>query len=159
MALGAKLSGQQFTTFVMVGDGECNEGSVWESAHVAKRDRLDNLVVVVDQNGLQQFGWRDPESGERLPPYGDDELAARWAAFGWQVIDVDGHDLTAVIGALEAAIRVQGCPVALIAHTIKGKGVSFMENNYLWHSRVPTDKELRLALDELAEPVPTGGGR
>jgi len=159
MALGAKLSAQQFTTFVMVGDGECNEGIVWEGAHVAQRYRLDNLVVVVDHNQLQQFGWRDRGSGKRLPPYVGRQLAARWAAFGWQVLEVDGHDVASVIEVLEAARQAQGAPVAVMAHTVKGKGVSFMENNYLWHSRVPTNEELRQALDELSDPVLTPGVR
>jgi transketolase len=159
MALGAKLSAQQFTTFVMVGDGECNEGIVWEGAHVAQRYRLDNLVVVVDHNQLQQFGWRDSGSGKRLPPYVGRQLAARWAAFGWQVLEVDGHDVASVIEVLEAARQAQGAPVAVMAHTVKGKGVSFMENNYLWHSRVPTNEELRQALDELSDPVLTPGVR
>ena len=92
MALGAKLSGKDFTTFVLVGDGECNEGIVWEAAQIAHRFNLDNLIVIVDHNKLQQFGWRDATSGLRLPPYLDDELAARWSAFGWRVFAVDGHD-------------------------------------------------------------------
>ena len=92
IALGAKLSGQQFSTFVMVGDGECNEGAIWEGAHVAQRYELENLVAVVDQNQLQQFCWRDRTSVERvaLPPYTGSELAQRWAAFGWQVPPAEG---------------------------------------------------------------------
>jgi transketolase len=153
IALGAKLSGQQFSTFVMVGDGECNEGVIWEGAHVAQRYRLDNLVVVVDQNQLQQFGWRGGASDDRLPPYVGHELAGRWVAFGWHVLEVDGHDMAAVVEALAAARQVHGAPVVVVAHTVKGKGVSFMENNYLWHARVPTDEELHQALGELADPV------
>ena len=161
IALGAKLSGQQFSTFVMVGDGECNEGAIWEGAHVAQRYGLDNLVVVVDQNRLQQFCWRDRTSSERvaLPPYADNELARRWAAFGWKVLEVDGHDMAAVVEALEACRRLEGSPVALVAHTVKGKGVSFMENDFSWHSRVPTNEELARALEELADPVRASGGR
>lgn len=152
MALGAKLAGKKFTTFAMVGDGECNEGVVWEGAHVAQHNQLDNLIVIVDHNQLQQFGWRDPTSGTRLPPYADGQLAGRWAAFGWRVLEVDGHDLAAVIDVLERAKAAKGAPVAVIAHTVKGKGVSFMEDNYLWHSRIPTKEELQQALDELADP-------
>lgn len=161
MALGAKLSGQQFTTFVMVGDGECNEGAIWEGAHVAQRYQLENLVVVVDRNQLQQFCWRDSQSVERLslPPYTGHQLTDRWAAFGWQVLEVDGHDTAAVVKALEAARQLHGAPVAVVAHTVKSKGVSFMENNYLWHSRVPTDGDLRQALEELADPVAISGLR
>jgi transketolase len=151
IALGAKLADRDFATFVMVGDGECNEGIVWESAHVAERYGLDNLVVIVDQNQLQQFGWRDAATGSRIPPYRGTQLHDRWAGFGWRVLEVDGHDIPAVIGALQTA-RQPGAPSAVIARTVKGKGVSFMEGEYLWHSRVPTDDELRQALEELADP-------
>jgi transketolase len=154
VALGARLAAKDFTTFVMVGDGECNEGVVWESAHVAGRYALDNLIVIVDQNGLQQFGWRDPESGARMTPYAGSQLRDRWAAFGWRVLEVDGHDIAAVIDVLRLARQPSGSPVAVIARTVKGKGVSFMEGSYSWHSRVPTDDELSQALRELADPVP-----
>jgi transketolase len=157
IALGAKLAGQDFTTFVMVGDGECNEGVIWESAHVAERYGLDNLVVVVDQNQLQQFGWREPITGGRRAPYSGSQLRDRWAAFGWRVHEVDGHDIDAVIDVLRVALHRDGSPVAVLARTVKGKGVSFMEDNYLWHSRVPTDDELGQALSELADPVAHGG--
>lgn len=157
MALGAKLAGRPFTTFVMLGDGECNEGVVWEAAHVAHHFGLNNLTALVDYNGLQQFGWRDSGSGARLPPYAGQELADRWTAFGWEVLEVDGHDLAAVIEVLAAARQTKGAPVVVVAHTVKGKGVSFMEDNYLWHSRVPTDEELRLALDELSDESVTAG--
>ncbi|MGA2528423.1 MAG: transketolase [Acidimicrobiales bacterium] len=155
IALGAKLSGQRFSTFVMVGDGECNEGAIWEGAHVAQRYELDNLVAVVDQNKLQQFCWRDNTSVERvaLPPYAGNQLAQRWGAFGWQVLEVDGHDMAAVIETLETSRELKGAPVAVVAHTVKGKGVSFMENDYSWHSRVPTGEELLQAVEELADPV------
>jgi len=151
-ALGAKLADRSFRTYVMVGDGECNEGIIWEGAHVARRYALDNLVVVVDQNRLQQFGWRANGTGSRRPPYAGDELRDRWAAFGWAVPEVDGHDMAAVVHALEEAKTVRGRPVALIAHTVKGKGISFMEGNFLWHSRIPTDDELAAALAELRDP-------
>ncbi len=150
IALGAKLASRDFTTFVMVGDGECNEGIVWECAHIAQRYALDNLIVVVDQNQLQQFGWRADGTGTRQPPYGKQELRDRWAAFGWAVAEVDGHDMAAIVQALADARTVRGRPVALIAHTVKGKGVSFMEGNFMWHSRIPTDEELAAALAELS---------
>jgi transketolase len=156
IALGARLAAKTFTTWVMLGDGECNEGVVWEGAHVAQRYALDNLVAIVDQNGLQQTGWRGGDAGDRLPPYLGSELSDRWAAFGWKVLETDGHDMAAVIAVLEAARKAKGRPVAVIAHTVKGKGVSFMENDYLWHSRVPTDEELEAALEELADPVGVG---
>ena len=153
IALGAKLAHKDFTTFVMVGDGECNEGIVWEGAHVALRYALDNLVVIVDKNDLQQFGWRDDRSERRLPPYYGDELRHRWQGFGWAVSDVDGHDIAAVSDVLEEAKQVRGRPVVVIAHTIKGKGVSFMEGNFRWHTRVPTEQELGQALAELSDPT------
>ncbi len=149
IALGAKLKGGDFTTFVMVGDGECNEGTIWEGAHVAHRYRLDNLVAVVDQNGLQQFGWRDPSTGARHRPYEGAELADRWRAFGWRVLEIDGHDLSALPTALEEARHRTGVPTVLVAHTVKGKGVSFMEDDFSWHSRVPTSAEFARALDEI----------
>lgn len=158
MALGARLAGRSFTTFVMVGDGECNEGIIWEGAHIAARYALDNLVVIVDKNDLQQFGWR-ADGSRRRAPYSDAEMRERWRAFGWAVSEVDGHDMAAVIPALEAARAVRGRPAVLIAHTVKGRGVSFMEGNFRWHSRVPTAEELALAIAELGEPaLPAGGG-
>jgi transketolase len=158
IALGAKLAGRDFTTWVMVGDGECNEGIVWETAHVAGRYRLDNLVVIVDENGLQQFGWRDPDTGRRCRPYYDTQLRDRWSSFGWRVAEVDGHDMAAAVATFQRARQADGRPAVVIAHTVKGKGVSFMEDEYLWHSRVPTDEELRAALAELADPPPQPAG-
>jgi transketolase len=160
IAVGAKLAGAEFTTFVMVGDGECNEGVVWESAHVAERYGLDNLVVIVDHNGLQQFGWRDGTDGQRRPPYHPGQLRDRWSAFGWRVLEADGHDLAAMIDVLGEARRTRGRPAVVLAETVKGKGVSFMEGDYRWHSRVPSDEELRQALSELAGPdVPDAADR
>jgi transketolase len=159
LALGARLAGRDYTSFVMVGDGECNEGVIWESAHVAQRYALDNIVVIVDQNGLQQFGWRADGDDRRRPPYEGTALRDRWAAFGWEVSEVDGHDMAAVLQALQAARSVTGRPAALIAHTVKGKGVSFMEGDYRWHSRIPTGEELATALSELgADDVAVLGG-
>jgi len=154
IALGARAEGRAFRTYVMLGDGECNEGIVWEGAHVASRYQLDNLVAIIDHNKLQQFGWRDPISLERMTPYSTGELADRWRAFGWTVMEVDGHDVSAVLATLAQTGDITGTPTAVVAHTVKGKGVSFMEGNYKWHARVPTDDEFALALQELA---PTGG--
>ncbi len=151
IALGAKAGRQDFTTFVMLGDGECNEGIVWEGAHVAARYRLDNLVAIIDHNKLQQFGWRGDEQTHRLPPYTGSELVDRWSAFGWEVTEFDGHDMVAIVEVLAEARRSSGRPVALVAHTVKGKGVSYMENDFTWHSRVPTSDELAIALAELGE--------
>ena len=150
MALGAKLSRRDFTTYVMLGDGECNEGSVWEGAHVAQRNRLDNLVAIVDYNELQQTGWIDPDSGKRMAPYSGTDLADRWRAFGWRVIEIDGHDMAEIVAALESTATREGSPILILARTVKGKGVSFMENQPAWHSRVPNASELELALAEIA---------
>jgi transketolase len=158
IAAGAKLAGAEFTTFVMVGDGECNEGVVWESAHIAERYGLDNLVAIVDHNGLQQFGWRDGADGRRRPPYRPGQLRDRWSAFGWRVLEADGHDITAMIDVLTEARQPRRVPAVVLAETVKGKGVSFMEGDYRWHSRVPSDEELRQALSELADPSPPGPG-
>lgn len=154
MALGARLAHRSFTTFVMVGDGECNEGVVWEGAHIAQRYALDNLIVIVDHNQLQQFGWPDGGPGDRRSPYAEGELRKRWEAFGWAVSEVDGHDMGAIVAAIEGAKAVTAQPAVVIAHTVKGKGVSFMEGRYRWHSRVPTDEELATALAELSDPDP-----
>ena len=152
MALAARLSGKAFTTCVMLGDGECNEGVVWEGAHVAERYALGNLVAIVDYNRLQQTGWRGKDGTDRLPPYIGSQLKDRWSAFGWKVLEVDGHDMAAVVDVLGRAWLGGERPTVVIAHTIKGKGVSFMEEDYLWHSRVPTDAELAAALEELRDP-------
>jgi transketolase len=155
IALGARAEGRDFTTYVMLGDGECNEGVVWEGAHVAARYGLDNIIAIVDHNKLQQFGWTGASVEERITPYTENQLADRWRAFGWHVIEVDGHDIPAFLDAMEEAGGVEGKPVAVIAHTIKGKGVSYMEGNYTWHSKVPTDEEFAVAMAELGE---TAGG-
>ena len=123
------------------------------SRPIAERYALDNLVVIVDKNNLQQLCWADEVTGGRRQPYTDAAMRDRWTAFGFEVIDVDGHDMAAVVDALNAARAVTGKPAALIAHTVKGKGVSFMEGDFRWHSRVPTDVELATALAELADPM------
>ncbi|HEX9762193.1 MAG TPA: transketolase, partial [Acidimicrobiia bacterium] len=152
IALGARAAGKDFTTYVMLGDGECNEGVVWEGAHVAARYGLDNIIALIDHNKLQQFGWTGASLDERISPYLGDQLANRWRAFDWKVIEVDGHDVAAILGAVDEAKTIEGMPVAIVAHTVKGKGVSFMENQPGWHSKVPTDQELADALRELGEP-------
>jgi transketolase len=151
IALGARAAGKDFTTYVMLGDGECNEGVVWEGAHVAERYGIDNLVAIVDHNKLQQFGWHGDSVDHRLPPYTGDQLADRWSAFGWTVFEMDGHDMGSILETIERARDHTGGPAAIIAHTVKGKGVSFMENDFTWHSRVPSDEELATALSELGE--------
>ncbi len=160
MALGARLTGRSIRAYVLLGDGECQEGQVWEAAMVAARYRLDNLVAIVDHNKLQQYGWPGDGPDGRRPPQEPGELAAKWSAFGWRVSEVDGHDLAALVPAIEEAAEGVGRPTVVIAHTVKGKGVSFMEGHYYWHTRAMKPEEFAAAMAELGEPVPTeGGGR
>jgi transketolase len=155
IALGGRAAGKDFTTYVMLGDGECNEGVVWEGAHVAARYGLDNIVAIVDQNNFQQYGWPGATIDERRPPYEGTQLVDRWRAFGWHVTEMDGHNIPEILETLESAKAVTGTPAVIIAHTTKGKGVSFMENQYGWHSKVPSDEEFAQAMEELGE---TQGG-
>jgi transketolase len=150
MALGARLLGKDFHTWVMLGDGECQEGQIWEAAFVPARYRLDNLTAILDFNRLQQYGWRDDDPNRPLPPWESSEgMAARWRAFHWNTIEVDGHDIPKFIQACEEAKAHKGEPTIIIASTVKGKGVSFMSGAYEWHAKVPTSEELHTALSEL----------
>ena len=158
IALGARAAGKDFSTYIMLGDGECNEGSVWEGAHVASRYGLSNVVAIIDHNKLQQFGWHGDTVEERLPSYTGSQLADRWTAFDWKVLEMDGHNMTEILKTLEAATSYESGPVAIIAHTIKGKGVSFMEGNYKWHAQVPNVEEFDAAMSELGEPGCLEGG-
>jgi transketolase len=144
MALAAKLDQLPTRVFVILSDGELNEGSVWEAALWAPRQALDNLVAVVDANGLQATA-RCRELTAIEP------LDAKWRAFGWDVVEIDGHDMLALTAALGA--RAQGRPRAVVARTVKGKGVSFMQDQLEWHYRSPNDAELAVALGELEEPL------
>ncbi len=147
MALGARLSGKDFRTWVVLGDGEIQEGQIWEAAFVAARYRLSSLTAIVDYNGLPQFGWPDPAGYTRTSPIEDP--AAKFAAFGWHTIEVDGHDHAALTDAFDAAEAHTDGPSAIIAHTVKGKGVSFMENDYLWHATAPNAEQLAAAVAEI----------
>jgi transketolase len=140
-ALAAALDGESWRTVVVLGDGELQEGSNWEAAMTAAHYGLSSLTAVVDRNRLQQ-GART-EDTNRLEP-----LADKWRSFGWEVRDVDGHDHLALLEAL--APSSSGAPVAVIANTVKGKGVSFMEDRVEWHHRVPDEGQVRAALSELA---------
>ena len=144
MALGARVLGKLFRTYVMIGDGESQEGQIWEAAFIASRYQLDNLVAILDYNKVQQFGWQYPE-----PLLPIDHPEEKFAAFGWHVIEIDGHDFNAILNAFDQAKMVKGKPTIIIAHTVKGKGVSFAEGKYQWHAKVPNDEELTLALAEL----------
>ncbi|MGO4723702.1 MULTISPECIES: transketolase [unclassified Inquilinus] len=140
-AVAAKLSKASWRTFVVLGDGELQEGSNWEAAMSAGHRKLDNLTAIVDRNRLQQ-GART-EDTNRLEP-----LADKWRAFGWDVVELDGHDHAALWAAFTAA--PSGKPRCVIARTIKGKGVSFMEDRVEWHHKVPTPEQVEQALAELA---------
>ncbi|WP_078409868.1 transketolase [Priestia abyssalis] len=146
MALGGKLRNKTFRTYCMIGDGESQEGQVWEAADVAAKYHLDNLVVIMDYNKLQQYGWAGSVTERENPVFSPEK---RWEAFGWNVISVDGHDVQQVIKAFGEAKEVKGKPTIIIANTIKGKGVSFMENSYSWHARVPNAEELEAAIKEI----------
>jgi len=153
MAIGAKRLGRDLRVFVLLGDGECQEGEVWEAAFIAERYRLDNLVAVIDFNKLQQYGWPGGEPGVRLPPWRAEELAEKWRAFGWALAEIDGHEMAEIVGALERLPFEAGRPSAIVAHTVKGRGVSFMEGRFTWHTRVPTTEEFAAAMAELGEPA------
>ncbi len=143
IALGARMRGKRFRTVVLLGDGECQEGQVWEAAMFAGVRRIPRLIAIVDANGVQLSSTlRD---GTSLDP-----LDRKWEAFNWRAMTVDGHDLPALHRTLLEADRASADgPVAVIARTVKGKGVSFMENRFEWHGRAPTDAELDRAMQEL----------
>jgi len=146
IAIGAKLQNKEFRTYSMIGDGESQEGQVWEAADIASKYKLDNFVAIMDYNKLQQFGWNGEGEAREIPVVQPEK---RWKAFGWHVISIDGHNFTELEQAFDEAKSVKEKPTIIIANTVKGKGISFMENQFLWHSRVPTDDELAYALDEL----------
>jgi len=142
VALAGRLNSQDYRVYVLLGDGECDEGQVWEGAMAAAHFKVDNLVAIVDNNGQQIDGWnRDVMN---LEPFNK-----KWQAFGWHLIEVDGHNLSQLIDAFDQAKLVKGQPTVIIAHTIKGKGVSFMENNPHFHGKAPNAAEVEIALKEL----------
>ena len=142
MALSGKLRGRDYHVWVMVGDGECQEGSVWEAAMAAPKWHLGNLTAIIDRNRLQN----DACVQDVMPVA---PLADKWRAFGWHVLSIDGHDMTAVVEALESARACQDQPVAIVAHTVKGKGVSYMEDRAEWHGKAPCAEEAECALVEI----------
>jgi len=143
MALEAKLEGSTRRVYSIVGDGEMNEGVVWETVQAASKYQLDNFCVIVDKNGLQLDGPVD----EIMPIH---DLFAVLTGFGWHVIEIDGHDIDQIDDAFKAARQVIGKPCCILARTIKGKGVSFMENQLKWHGRAPDAQEYQLAIGELS---------
>ncbi len=142
MALSAKLQKKDYHVFVVIGDGESQEGSIWEAAMAAPRFKLDNLTAILDYNHLQ-----NDYSVDDIMPI--DPVADKWQAFGWNVIDIDGHDMAQVVQALEEAKSHQGAPTIIVANTVKGKGVSYMENVCEWHGKAPCQEEADQALEEL----------
>jgi transketolase len=142
MALAGKRGSAAWRVVVILSDGECDEGSIWEAALFAPHHRLDNLVAIIDYNKIQSFGRVDEVLA--LEP-----LADKWRAFGWHVVEVDGHDHAALRDAFGSTARVDGKPTLVIAHTVKGKGVSFMEDELAWHYKAPSPDQLRAALAEL----------
>jgi len=142
VALAARLDSKNYRTYVLLSDGECEEGQTWEAALSAAHFKVDNLTTIVDFNGIQLSGWtRDIMN---LEPF-----VQKWQAFGWHTIDIDGHDLDQILPACQEAEKIKGKPTVIIARTIKGKGVSFMENNALFHGKAPTWEEAERALKEL----------
>ena len=141
-ALAARLDGRPTRTYVLLGDGECDEGQVWEAAMSAPHHGLDSLVAIIDRNRIQNDRWTDQVM--TLEP-----LADKWRAFGWEVIEVDGHSVAELLAAFDRAAQTKGRPTVIVAHTVKGKGVSFMEDNADFHGKAPSPEELALALGEL----------
>ena len=144
LALAARRTGRTYRTYCLLGDGELQEGQVWEAAMTAAHFALDTVCAIVDDNGVQLDG--PTREIMNVAP-----LADKFRAFGWQVLSVDGHSLDALAGAFRQAAATRGRPTVLLARTVKGKGVSFMEGQPAWHGKAPNDQELAAALAELAE--------
>lgn len=142
MAMAARIQKRNYKVMALLGDGECNEGSIWESAMLAAAQRIENLTIIVDFNKWQATG-RSEEIMELI------SLPAKWSAFGWNVHEVDGHNMQELVSLLAALPAKNGRPAAIVAHTIKGKGVSFMEDDNNWHYRIPTEEEVLKSKIEL----------
>ena len=166
-ALAARMDGKDYRVYCLLGDGDCNEGSTWEAAIGCAHHQVDNLTAIVDYNRVQNDGFSDysryantsqprrvggwvGEEGHTVNIMSLQPLAEKWRAFGWEVLEADGHDIAALIDALEKAQAVKGNPAVIIAQTVKGKGVSFMENNPAFHGKAPSPEEAEKALAELA---------
>ena len=141
-ALAGRILGRDYRTMALLSDGECNEGSVWEAAMFAAAKRLDSLIAIVDFNKWQATG-RSEEIMQLSP------LADKWKAFGWHTLEINGNDFEQILSAFAEIAKVPGKPTAIIAHTVKGKGISFMEDDNNWHYRIPTNEEVQLAKAEL----------
>jgi len=142
-ALAGRLDSRPYRIYALLSDGECDEGQTWEAAMSAAMFKVDNLTAIVDNNGIQLSGFnRDIMNLDPLPK--------KWEAFGWHVIEIDGHDINQLLDAIKKAPGIKGRPTVIIAHTVKGKGVSFMENNVDFHGKAPNAEQLEKALKELA---------
>jgi transketolase len=143
LALAAKLDDASWRTYCLLGDGEIEEGQVWEAAMSAPRFELDNLCAIVDNNGIQQTS----SVAEILPTL--NPIAEKWKAFSWHVIECDGHDIRALLDALDEAAATKGKPTVIVAHTVKGKGVSFMEGALDWHGKTANEEQAKQAIEEI----------
>ena len=144
MAIAGKMEGKNYRVYCILGDGEIEEGQIWEAAMTSAKYKLDNLCVIVDNNNLQIDGKIE----EVMSPYPIDE---KFRSFGFQIINIDGHNIREIIDALDVAKNVKEKPVCIIAKTIKGKGISYMENKAEWHGKAPNEEQYKLALKELEE--------
>jgi len=142
MALAGRLHGKDYHVWVVIGDGECQEGAIWEAALAGAKWQVDNLTAVLDRNHLQ-----NDDRIENVMP--DEPMAAKWRAFGWNVIEIDGHDMAQIVGTFERVQAIVGVPTIVIADTVKGKGVSYMEGIPVWHGRAPDEVEAACALEEI----------
>ena len=142
IALAGKMDNAKHRVFVLIGDGECDEGMIWEAAMTASHYKLDNVFAFLDKNGLQIDG----STNEIMKL---DSLKEKWKAFGWHVIEIDGHNISEIITAIEEGMKIKDKPKMIIAKTIKGKGVSFMENSLHFHGKAPNKEEYEIALKEL----------
>ena len=143
-SIAARLEGSERNTFVMLGDGEIQEGSVWEAAMAAKHHELGNLKVILDRNRIQNDDFC--ESQMRMF-----DIPAKWRSFGWEVMEIDGHNTEDIVRGLDFLVNTNDNPAILIAHTIKGKGVSYMEDNPAFHGAAPNDEQFQIAMEELGE--------
>lgn len=144
MALAAKMDYKDYRVFTLMGDGELAEGSVWEAAMAASQYKLDNLVGIVDRNRLQITGSTDDVMS-------NEPLDKKWESFGWDVIEVDGNDIAELVQVFHSIPKTEGKPTIILANTIKGKGISFAENEAGWHHHVPSQEEYELAMKELSK--------
>ena len=142
IAIAGKLDKKNYKVYVLIGDGESQEGAVWEAAMAAAHHKLDNLILILDKNQVQ-------ETGKTKDVMSIDPAADKWKAFGFEVFDIDGHNMKQIVETLDKADKVKGKPVMIVANTIKGKGVSFMELNYKFHGKAPNDEQFEKAMEEL----------